>query len=129
MSGAGVAALIVNTIFVIEDVEMIRTTVRMVLTRAGFKVLLAGSVVEAQQVWREHQHEIDVIITDNSLPDGSGIELVKAFEDEKPGLKIIVASGLIHGELPPHYFQLHKPFNSKFLLALVKGALDQPEEG
>jgi DNA-binding response OmpR family regulator len=117
-----------HTIMLIEDEEMVRKTLRLVLKGAGFQVLTASTVAEAKQVWGEKQNEIDLVITDNSLPDGSGIELVKDLEREKSGLKIIVASGLTHGELPSHYFQIQKPFNARFLLGFVKGAFGESGE-
>jgi DNA-binding response OmpR family regulator len=97
------------------------------LSRAGYNVLVAQNVAEAQQLWREREKEIALVITDNSLPDGSGIELVQRLEREKPALKIIVSSGLTRDDLPWRYYQLGKPCNVQFMLAFVKGALERSE--
>lgn len=118
-----------KTILHIEDIDSVRKTVRIVLSRAGYDVIEAGSVAEAQALWSAHAAKIDVIITDNALPDGSGVELVKQFEMNRPGLGIIVTSGMPHEGLPANYYQLAKPYSSQFLLCFVRGALKEYEGG
>jgi DNA-binding NtrC family response regulator len=116
-----------KTILVIEDEDGVRMLVRTVLSRAGYRILTASSTAEAQQLWQSEKDQVALVISDNSLPDGSGIELVLRFEREKPEIKVIVASGLVHHDLPWRFYQLAKPFNAQFLLAFVKGALEGSE--
>ena len=113
-----------KTILFIDDVDVVRATVRLILPNAGYELLLADSVRAAEEIWREHREKIGLIITDNELPDGSGIDLAERLRREKSSVKVIVASGYAHRGLPPHFFQLGKPFDAKFLLASVKGAFE-----
>jgi DNA-binding NtrC family response regulator len=114
----------VKTILLIEDEDLVRATVRMILGRAGYNILAAQSAAEADELWRRYLSGIDLVISDNSLPDGSGIALALKFEEEKPGLPVIIASGLNHHELPARFYQLSKPFDARLLLAFVRGALE-----
>jgi DNA-binding NtrC family response regulator len=116
----------VSKILHIEDVEAIRKMVTIVLIRAGYQVLEAGSIAEAEQLWADHWSSIDLVISDNSLPDGSGVVLLKKLEAQKPGLVIIVSSGIRQSGLPASYMQLAKPFDSQLLLAYVRSALSEP---
>lgn len=118
-----------TTILHIEDIDAVRRIVRIILAKEGYTVLGAGTLAEANAVWAQHRSEIDLIVSDNALPDGSGVELVKKLEAEKPGLSIIVTSGLPHDDLPTRYYQLSKPFNAQFLLGFVRGALREQANG
>jgi DNA-binding NtrC family response regulator len=115
----------VKTILLIEDENLVRATLQIILTRAGYNILAAQTAAEALDLWRSYLNGIDLVISDNSLPDGSGIALAMQFENEKPGLPVIIASGLNHQELPARFYQLSKPFDAQLLLAFVRGALDR----
>jgi DNA-binding NtrC family response regulator len=109
----------VRTILVIEDEESLGAMLQMVLSRRGFKVLLTSSVREARAVWNALKHEIDLLIADDSLPDGSGILLALEFETERPHLRVIISSGRTHQELPGRYMTLQKPYDLQDLVRLV----------
>lgn len=113
-------------LLLIEDEEVVRKLMTTILGRFGYTVLTAGSGAEAQALWREKSAEISVLITDNTLPDASGVHLAQTFKAEKPQLKVIVASGMSQEDLPGDFYQLQKPFDMKLLLAFVQGALDEP---
>lgn len=115
-----------GTILHVEDVDAIRKMVAYVLAKAGYSVLEAATIAEAEKLWTENIGNIELVISDNALPDGSGLALVKRLESEKPGLGVIITSGLPHKGLPANYYQLAKPFNTQFLLEYVRKALKEP---
>jgi CheY-like chemotaxis protein len=61
---------------------------------------------------------IDLLLTDGSLPDGSGIALAHSARSVRPQLKVILASGSLEAD---HSFDavLLKPFDSSLLLRTV----------
>jgi PAS domain S-box-containing protein len=83
-----------GTILLVEDDASVRGLTRILLEEQGYRVLEAGSGVEALSVWEDHQCQIDLLFTDMILPDGfTGRELAKELKARKPGLKVIYTSG------------------------------------
>ena len=74
----------------VDDHELIRTGLAGAFSRAGgFEVVgQAGSVAEALEVARATQP--DVVVTDLRLPDGSGLDIVRALRAERPDLALVV---------------------------------------
>jgi CheY-like chemotaxis protein len=72
----------------------VRDLVCKILKGFGYKVLQANSGVHALDVWRDHKHEIELLLTDIVMPDGmTGRDLAERVQAEKPGLKAIFTSG------------------------------------
>jgi len=74
----------------VDDHELIRAGLAGAFSRAGgFEVVgQAGSVAEALEVSRATAP--DVVVTDLRLPDGSGLDIVRALRAEQPELAIVV---------------------------------------
>ncbi|MBA2664684.1 MAG: PAS domain-containing protein [Bradymonadaceae bacterium] len=115
-------------ILILEDEEHIRKPYRIFLERAGFRVMEAANVVEAQAVVDECAHEIDLLLADVVLPDGSGVEFAMAVSPLLPRLEIIFMSGyapdLIYGAPNALKWQfLAKPASRQQLIATVRASL------
>jgi two-component system, cell cycle sensor histidine kinase and response regulator CckA len=126
-----------ETILLVEDEAPVRSLARTLLERKGYHVIEADSGLSALEVWQERRDEIDLLFTDMVMPEGiSGRELAARLIAEKPGLKVIYASGYTDDMLGensplrnnPNF--LEKPFNSHKLLKQVRDCLDeQPKQG
>jgi PAS domain S-box-containing protein len=82
------------TILVVEDEPSVCDLVQSVLQSHGFRVLQAGSSIEALQIWNEHNNEIDLLLTDMVMPKGmSGRELAANLKALKPELKVVYTTG------------------------------------
>lgn len=77
-------------VMLVDDHELIRQGLAGAFARAGgFAVTgQAGGVARALQVGRSTTP--DVVVTDLSLPDGSGLEIVRALRAEFPQIGIVV---------------------------------------
>ena len=95
---------------------------RLILSRTGHRALLAANLDEARKIWASYGSQIELVITDNSLPDGSGVEFAARLAREKPDLKVIVASGL-PTEVPANFRRVDKPFNMSTLLHAINELL------
>jgi DNA-binding NtrC family response regulator len=84
--GAKLATLIV------EDDEAFRYTLERSLRARGHDVRAVGTVAEARAFLPEQR--IDVAVIDMRLPDGSGLEVVKAALEVDPEVLAIVISGV-----------------------------------
>jgi CheY-like chemotaxis protein len=82
----------VETVLVVQDNPHLRKTLKTYFAREGFRVLDAGGSLEAMRLV-EDEPRIDLLLTDFSLPDGSGPELGRALRQRLPGLKLLIATG------------------------------------
>jgi signal transduction histidine kinase/CheY-like chemotaxis protein len=121
-----------ETILMVEDEEPVRRLARAVLQRHGYRVFEAGSGVEALTVWKEHQSEIDLLLTDMIMPGGiSGRELAERLLLEKPALKVIYTTGYSLDAMSQTLALtdglnfLPKPYHPNKLLQTTRHCLDE----
>ena len=121
-----------ETILIAEDDPALRRLAARILRSLGYKVLDAGSGVEAIAVWEQHGKKVDLLLTDLVMPDGlTGRELAKQMATREAGLKVIYSSGY-SPELKEtafifregHNF-LQKPYPPAKLADTVRRCLDQ----
>lgn len=120
-----------ETILLVEDEWSVRMSTRLILERHGYKVLEAGDGAEALQVWGKHRGNVSLLLSDLVMPgDLGGRELGRRLGTDRPGLKVIYASGYsadIAGRdfhLKPGEAFLQKPFISDQLLETIRRSLD-----
>jgi CheY-like chemotaxis protein len=77
-------------VLVVEDNADTREVLELSLELAGAVVTGAASVAEAT---RADLAALDVVITDLSMPDGNGYDLLRAARAEAPALPVIAVSG------------------------------------
>lgn len=120
-----------ETILVVEDEKAVRALIERVLTRAGYRVLVAAEAAEAMQIYREHRREISLLLSDIVMPGKSGVELSRALRRLEPGLKVVFVSGYMHlDDLAKAVMTsgdplVQKPFRPAELLAKVREVLDR----
>ncbi|MGE0814990.1 MAG: PAS domain-containing protein [Vicinamibacterales bacterium] len=120
-----------ETLLVVEDEAAVRVLMRKLLERAGYTVVEAGSGADGLAKWNAHGDAIRLVLTDLVMPDGmSGFDLVGRLLRERPGLKVLFASGY-SAEVAGRDFVLQegqnflqKPFSPPQLLQAVRQALD-----
>lgn len=83
-----------ETILLVEDDALVCASLRKVLAKFGYNLFIAANAVEALEIWEQHRDEIQLVLTDLVMPGGmNGKELAEQLLKDKPGLKIIYASG------------------------------------
>lgn len=111
----GRGALPTARIMVVDDHAPSLAALESVLSDLGLRVLSATSCHEARSTWRSQQ--VDTLLTDLRLPDGSGAELAREFREQRPDLRVIFTSGSPRDlaerehELVPHTGYFEKPFD------------------
>ncbi|MBI3992119.1 MAG: hybrid sensor histidine kinase/response regulator [Candidatus Lambdaproteobacteria bacterium] len=80
-----------QTVLVVDDEPTIRTLWRRYLTRWGYDTDLAENGREALDKIRRNSY--DLLITDLTMPEMTGNELVHVLREEQPDLDIIVTTG------------------------------------
>lgn len=78
-------------ILIVDDEPEIRMLIAQILARDGFEMLEAGSVSEAIRILGEFAP--DLLITDYSLPDANGSELIERARAMFPDIKCLLLTG------------------------------------
>jgi DNA-binding response OmpR family regulator len=78
-------------ILVVEDEQMLRTTLRAILQRAGHEVVEADDGAKAMEIFLVNRP--DLVITDIIMPNREGVETIREMRTAAPDLPIIAMSG------------------------------------
>ena len=120
-----------ETILLVEDEPILRELARMILGDYNYRVIEAGTGVEALKVFEEHQGNVDLLLTDMVMPEGmTGRELAEELRRRKPELKVVYTSGyssdIMGGETAVRgdYKFLQKPYAPPLLAKTVRECLD-----
>jgi PAS domain S-box-containing protein len=110
-------------VLIVEDVAGIRALLANTLRDEGYRVSDVESVGAATQILTT-QH-VDILITDGSLPDGSGVVLARSARTVQPALKVVLVSG---GFEQGEGFDavLLKPFELDQFLRVIHGLAAEP---
>jgi two-component system cell cycle sensor histidine kinase/response regulator CckA len=120
-----------ETLLVVEDEEAVRFLTRMILERAGYRVVEASNPTDAEALFTENPASFDLLVTDVIMPGSSGPALYKRLAQIRPGLKVLYVSGytddaILHqGQLDAGVELLEKPFTAEDLKRRVRGSLDR----
>ena len=120
-----------ETILLVEDDTLLRTSTRTALQRLGYRVLEATNGPDAVATWKLHQAEIALLLTDLMMPGGmSGKALGEQILKCNPKLKVIYVSGY-SADIAGGDFQveegvnfLTKPFEIAKLAQIVRKCLE-----
>lgn len=117
-----------ETILLVEDEQIVRDLMITVLRRGGYRVLPSADAAGARQIFERSREEIDLLITDVSLPDGDGWRLADELRRAHPALKVIWTSGNFGpgawSGAPKFTRLLEKPFTATTLSVAVRELLD-----
>jgi PAS domain S-box-containing protein len=80
-------------ILIVDDEDVIITLNKTTLELLGYKVTATTSSKEALERVYTSADDFDLVITDQTMPDLSGIELAREIMKRKPDLPIILCSG------------------------------------
>ncbi len=113
-----------HTILVVEDDSIVRMLIVDVLEELEYQVLEAADGEAALVYITNGDTVIDLMMTDQGLPDISGSELAKKARAQRPDLPILFASGYAENiDVPPGMHSIGKPFSIDQLRDKVKGIL------
>ena len=98
------------SVLVVDDEEMVRSTVTRLLTLNGHEVDQASSGAEALSMFTENDY--DIVFTDFGMPEMTGAELSRKIKKRRPSLPIILLTGYTETETAHDQVDgiLSKPF-------------------
>jgi DNA-binding NtrC family response regulator len=116
-------------ILIVDDEEVLRDVLDVMLRREGFEILTAASGEEALNVLETE--EVDLVILDVMLPGISGIDTLRAMRISNPALPVIVITafssidGAIEAMKYGAFHYIPKPFKNEEVILTVNKALEQ----
>ncbi|SHM52938.1 Response regulator receiver domain-containing protein [Pseudomonas asturiensis] len=116
-----------STILVVEDDAIVRMLIVDVLEELEYKVLEAEDAESALAVLKtEHpENKVNLLMTDQGLPDMKGSELAKIVRGLYPEIPVLFASGYSENiDVPQGMHSIGKPFSIDDLRDKVKSILD-----
>ena len=109
-----------------DDEELIRDLGRQVMEMHGYTVLLAEDGMRAIDLFMSNRGEIDLVVLDLTMPQRSGMEVLRAIRNIDPGMRVMLSSGSTPTEPTPGTTFLPKPYRAEMLAKAVRSALDTP---
>ena len=82
-------------ILFVDDEQMLASLGQEILQRMGFEVIACTSSAEALELLRRKGDNIDLLITDQTMPDIRGEDLAHEVYALQPALPVILCSGLL----------------------------------
>ena len=113
-------------ILLLEDDQNLNNGIQLCLTREGYEVTACLDITSAERAFE--QQEIDLIISDLSLPDGSGLDFCQKVRERSNVLILMltsynqehdIVSGYVHGA--DDY--MTKPFSLMVLVSKVQALM------
>ncbi len=86
-----------RTVLFVDDEALVRRVGQRMLSRLGYSVLLAESGEEACKIYRNHKHNIDLVILDLSMPVMDGEDTFRKLHEMNNEIKVVISSGFDGG--------------------------------
>jgi PAS domain S-box-containing protein len=110
-----------GTALLVDDEEVVRTSVAAMLADLGYQVVEADSAAAAL-ARLDGGERFDLIVTDHLMAGMTGTELARAIRRREPDQKIVIISGYSElDEIASDFPRLAKPFKQDDLGRLLRG--------
>ena len=117
-----------KTVLVVDDHETTRMTIARMLEAGGFSVRTASSAADALERLERERDEIDIVLSDVTMPGMNGIDLSYKIRETYPALPVAIVSGDV-SELERSIIGradvpfIKKPFHAESLYSAVREAI------
>lgn len=119
-------------ILLVEDEKLVRDIAERILATHGYRVVMVEDAESALEVFRERGDDIDLVFSDVVLPGEDGFSLAERLKAERPGLKVLLASGYANDRILANISDtdtplLQKPYSVEKLLGAVQAILTRQD--
>ena len=115
-----------ETVLIVDDEMALRSVLTYALSEFGYRVLEASNGLQALDVLESN--EVDLVISDITMPEMDGFELVENIHKLYPNMLIQLVSGYsdkVDEDVVLHKKLLYKPYNINEMLQRIRKLLDQ----
>lgn len=106
-------------ILLVEDEEVVRDVVTMMLEQHGFEVVAVEDALAALSACRGST-PFDLLLTDLVMPTMNGVELAAAVQEQAPRTRVVYMSGYSAEDVTDSTPRVQKPFTSSELLSTLE---------
>ncbi len=121
----------VERILFVDDEQDLTAATKGILTYLGYRVTTKTSSPEALALFRSQPDAFDLVITDQTMPEMTGIQLAEELLGVRPNLPIILCTGYsskvdagVAGDIGIRAFAM-KPVSQDKLAAMIRQVLDE----
>jgi PAS domain S-box-containing protein len=82
-----------GSILFVDDESSVLKIMTMMITKLGFRIEAMSSPLQALELFRQNPERFDIIITDLTMPEMTGIELAEKLHKTRPQLPVILMTG------------------------------------
>ena len=119
-----------ETILVVDDHETIWDFVIETLQKLGYTVILAENGLDAVEIYKSNQGQIDLVLLDMVMPKLGGHDAFMMIQEFDPNVKCLLSSGYVSEEEVHDLLEkgargfLPKPHSIKALATEIRSILD-----
>jgi CheY-like chemotaxis protein len=123
-----------GSILFVDDEPAIMDIGMEMLQRLGYKVTARSSSTEALEAFRSQPDRFDMIITDQTMPHMTGVELTREVLSIRPGIPIVICTGFSESVSPERAKDLGvrevvmKPMVMSQIAGIIRRILDERGE-
>ncbi len=77
----------------VDDEQILTDMGKQMLERLGYKVDTMTSSIEALALFRQHPGKYDLVITDHTMPNMTGLEMAEQLKQIRPDIPVIICTG------------------------------------
>lgn len=116
---------LMSSVLLVEDDAVLRAFVSNILRTAGCEVFEAADVRQATAILGENAAQIDIVLSDVVLPDGSGLDVIEFANTHQSQARAILMTGFAANDLSQRIAAenlavIHKPFTGAKLLEQIR---------
>jgi CheY-like chemotaxis protein len=115
MSAAAASNPAPARVLLVEDEEVVRDVVAMMLEQHGYDVLAVEDAIAALSACRRGER-FDILLTDLVMPSMNGVELAAVVQELAPSTRVVYMSGYSAEDVTDSAPRVQKPFTSAQLL-------------
>jgi len=112
-------------VLIADDEPAIRMLLQKSLKMWGYRTLVASSGKQALEVADQHKGDIDLLLSDVTMPEMDGQELAEKLTKKQPFIKVILMSGFSQMQvaLRGGWRFIQKPFRPSVIKATIEEIL------
>jgi len=119
-------------ILIIDDDELVRSSLALEAEEEGYRVAVASTGEEALELGGKQS--FDLVVCDIRMPGKNGLEVIEELKPLLPNVRFIVITGYASADTPVKALKLRvddyllKPFDGEVFLQSVRSVLERPSQ-